>query len=123
MTQGTERLYPAAKRLGVKIAFGTDALFDPAVAAKEGKFLAKLGRWFTPYEALKMATSTNAELLALSGARNPYPGRLGVVAEGAFADLILVDGNPLKQLDLVADPDRNFLVIMKDGVIYKNTTK
>jgi len=95
VTQGTERLYPAAKRLGVKIAFGTDALFDPSVAAKEGKFLAKLGRWFTPFEALRMATSTNAELLALSGPRNPYPAApLGVVKEGAYADLILVNGNP-----------------------------
>ena len=67
-----------------------------------------------------MATSTNAELLKLSGLRNPYPGRLGVVQEGALADLLLVDGNPLENLDLVADPDRNFLVIMKDGRVYKN---
>ena len=75
------------------------------MAAKEGKFLAKLKRWFTPYETLKMATSANAELLAMSGPRNPYQaGPLGVVAEGAYADLILVDGNPLENLDLVADP-------------------
>jgi imidazolonepropionase-like amidohydrolase len=44
-----------------------------------------------------------------------------VVKEGALADLILVDGNPLENLDLVADPDNNFVIIMKDGVIYKNT--
>ena len=72
-------------------------------------------RWYTPAEALKMATADNAALLALSGFINPYPGRLGVVEEGAFADLLLVDGDPLEDLDLVADPDRNFLVIMKDG--------
>jgi imidazolonepropionase-like amidohydrolase len=46
-----------------------------------------------------------------------------VVKEGALADLILVDGNPLENLDLVADPDKNFVIIMKDGVIYKNTLK
>ena len=57
-----------------------------------------------------MATSTNAELLAMSGPRNPYPGKLGVVEEGAYADLLLVDGNPLENLDLVADPDKNFVV-------------
>ena len=67
-----------------------------------------------------MATANNGELLALSGFINPYPGKLGVVEEGALADLLLVDGNPLENLDLVADPERNFLVIMKDGRIYKN---
>jgi imidazolonepropionase-like amidohydrolase len=44
-----------------------------------------------------------------------------VIKEGALADLILVDGNPLENLDLVTDPDNNFKVIMKDGKVYKNT--
>lgn len=113
-----------AKKIGVKVAFGTDMLFDPAAAEKQGKMLAKLKRWYTPYEALKMATSSNAELLALCGPRNPYPeGPLGVIEEGAYADMVLVDGNPLEDLDLVADPHKNFVLIMKDGVIYKNTIK
>ena len=68
-----------------------------------------------------MATSVNAELLTLSGARNPYPGKLGIVEEGALADLLLVDGNPLENIALVADPAKNFKIIMKDGRIYKNT--
>ena len=68
-----------------------------------------------------MATGTNAELLAMSGLRSPYPAKVGVVEEGAFADLLLVDGNPLENIDLVADPERNFKIIMKDGRIYKNT--
>jgi len=90
VTDGTEKIYPLAKRIGAKMAFGTDMLFDPATAAKQGKFLAKLGRWFTPYETLKMATSDNAELLALAGPRNPYKlGKLGVVEEGAYAELLL----------------------------------
>jgi len=123
VTDGTDKVYKLAKKLNVKIAFGTDLLFDPTLGPKQGKFLAKLKRWFTPYEALKIATSTNAELLGLSGPRNPYQaGPLGVVQEGAYADLILVDGNPLQNLDLVADPGKNFVVIMKDGKIYKNTT-
>ena len=78
-------------------------------------------RWYTPAEALAMATSTNGELLQLTGLRNPYPGRLGVVEEGALADLLLVEGNPLEDIDLVADPERNFRVIMKDGRVYKNS--
>ena len=69
-----------------------------------------------------MATSTNAELLAMSNQRNPYPkGPLGVIKEGVYADMIIVEGNPLKNIDLVADPETNFLVIMKDGKVYKNT--
>jgi imidazolonepropionase-like amidohydrolase len=68
-----------------------------------------------------MATGLGAQLLALSGERNPYPGRLGVVEEGALADLLLVDGNPIENIKLVADPEKNFVVIMKNGRIYKNT--
>ena len=57
----------------------------------------------------------------MSGLRSPYPAKVGVVEEGAFADLLLVDGNPLENIDLVADPERNFKIIMKEGRIYKNT--
>ncbi len=122
VTEGTDRVYQLVREIGVKTVFGTDTLFDPALAAKQGKQLAKLGRWFTPVEVLRQATSTAAELLALSGPRSPYQeGTLGVVEVGAYADLILVEGNPLEDLDLVADPQSNFVVIMKDGKIYKNT--
>ncbi len=121
VTDATNKIYPLAKKMGVKMAFGTDMLFDPEIASKQGKFLAKLQRWFEPHEVLRMATYTNAELVKLCGPRDPYPGALGVVKEGALADLILVDGNPLEDIDLIADPDRSFVVIMKDGKIYKNT--
>lgn len=121
MTSGTDTAYKLAKRYGIKIAWGTDALFDPKGATRQGKQLAKMKRWFTPFEVLRMATHDNAQLLQLSGPRNPYPGELGVIKEGALADLILVDGNPLENLDLVADPGKNFVLIMKDGKVYKNT--
>lgn len=79
-------------------------------------------RWYTPYEILKTATSTNAELLAMSGKRSPYPsGKPGELSEGAYADLIIVDGNPLENIDLVGDPETNFKLIMKGGKVYKNT--
>ena len=67
-----------------------------------------------------MATATNGELLSLSGPRNPYPGKLEVIEPGALADLLLVDGDPLVDLKLIADPDKNFIIIMKDGTIYKD---
>jgi len=121
VTDGTDRVIKLAKKHKVNTAFGTDVLFDPKLGKKHGKLLAKLKRWYTPYEALKMATHDNAQLFKMSGPRDTYKGKLGVVEEGALADLLLVDGNPLKNLDLVADPDKNFVVIMKDGKIYKNT--
>jgi len=124
MTAGTDTAYRLAKKYKIKTAFGTDTLFDPKLATKNGKQLAKLQRWYTPYEVLKMATHDNAQLFAMSGPRNPYQeGELGVVKEGAYADLLLVDGNPLENLDLVADPNKNFVVIMKDGKIYRNNIK
>jgi imidazolonepropionase-like amidohydrolase len=117
----TERAYGLAKRYGIKTAFGTDILFSPALAQRQGALLTKLARWYTPAEALVMATGTNAQLLALSGKRTPYAGKLGVVEEGAFADVLLVDGNPLENIALIGDPARNLVLIMKDGKIFKNT--
>lgn len=122
VSEGTDRVYALAKKYKLKTAFGTDILFSKSEAELQGSRLVDLGRWFTPAEALAMATSTNAELLQLSGLRNPYPGALGVVQQGALADLILVEGNPLDDLALVADPAKNFKVIMKDGKVFKNTS-
>ena len=120
MVQGTDNAYALAKKYKLKTAFGTDTLFDAKVAARQGSQLAKLTRWYTPAEVLRIATSVNAEFLAMSGPRNPYPGKLGVVEEGALADLLLVDGDPLTDIKLIEDPEKNFLVIMKDGKLYKD---
>jgi imidazolonepropionase-like amidohydrolase len=117
---GTDITYRLAKKHQLKTAFGTDVLFSQKLAQRQGALLASLARWYTPAEVLAMATGTNAELLALSGKRNPYPGKLGVVEEGALADLLLVEGNPLENIELIAGPSKNFVVIMKDGKIYKN---
>ena len=116
-----QRSMRLAKKYKIKTAFGTDILFSKALAERQNSMMINLTKWFTPAEALTMATSTNAELLALSGLRNPYPGKLGVVEEGALADLLLVDGDPLTNIELIEDPAKNFVVIMKDGKIYKNT--
>jgi hypothetical protein len=117
---GTDRLYGFVKKYGIKTAFGTDILFSSELAKTQGFMLTLLQRWFTAPEILRMATATNGELLRLTGPRNPYPGTIGTIEEGAYADLLLVDGNPLENINLVANPD-NFVVIMKDGHIYKNT--
>jgi imidazolonepropionase-like amidohydrolase len=99
---------------------GTDILFSPPSLPLQGAMLSKMVRWYSPAEVLKMATADNAELLALSGPRTPYPGKLGVVQEGALADLLLVDGDPIVNINLIEDPAKNFVVIMKGGKLYKN---
>ncbi len=117
--EGQARVWPMARALGVKIAWGTDFLFEPELNRQQNELILLLSKWYSPAEILTLLTHDNAQLLALSGARSPYPGRLGVIEEGALADLLLVRGNPLEDLALVADPDRNFVVIMKDGAIYR----
>ncbi len=115
MVAGTDRAYELAQEHGIRVAFGTDTLFDPRLAARQGAQLGKLARWYTLAQVLQQATIRNAELFGLSGERNPYPGTLGVVEEGALADLILVDGDPLADLSLLARPEEAFAMIMKDG--------
>ncbi len=117
--EGQRLVWPMAKRLGVKLAWGTDFLFEPELNAQQNAYILRLKPYFTPAELLKLVTSGNAELLALSGPRTPYEGRLGVVVEGALADLILVRGDPLADIDLIGDPAANFTVIMKDGKVVK----
>ncbi|SNB60536.1 Imidazolonepropionase [Rhodoblastus acidophilus] len=120
MFRGTDSAYRLAIKHGVRTAWGADILFDPAAAARQGAHLTRLLRWFSAPQILKMATSGNAALLALSGLRSPYEGRLGVVKEGALADLLLIDGDPLADLSLLERPETSLLMVMKDGSIYKN---
>jgi hypothetical protein len=77
---------------------------------------------FPNVEVLMIATSGNCELFAMSGERNPYKeAKLGVLQEGAWADMLLVDGDPTKDIKALQDYEHNFVVIIKDGTIYKNT--
>lgn len=121
--EGQEKVWPLAKKHNVKLAWGTDFLFEPELNEKQNEFILRLQKWFTNAEILKMVTQGNAELLQLSGLRSPYPGKLGMIEEGALADVLLVNGDPLKDLKLLANPTKNFAVIIKDGKIYKNTLK
>lgn len=116
---GTRTMYPLLKRHGVKTAFGTDLLFSPELMPRQGLMLTHMSNWYSPVEALQICTARNGELLALCGPRNPY-GKLGVIEQGAMADMLLVKGDPTTDLSLIANPD-NFTVIMKDGRIYKDT--
>jgi imidazolonepropionase-like amidohydrolase len=120
---GTDNAFKWARKYNVKLAWGTDLMFVPAQMKNQNSDVPKLLKWLTPAQALKLVTHDNAQLLALSGPRNPYPGKLGVVEEGALADLLLVDGDPIANIKLIEDPEKNIVVIMKDGNIYKNLIK
>jgi imidazolonepropionase-like amidohydrolase len=123
VVEGTDLAFRMAKKYKLKLAWGTDLMFDPKAADKQSTDILKLEKWFPPAEAMKMLTHDNAQLLALSGKRNPYPGKLGVIESGALADLLLVDGDPTKDLRLLAEPTKGLVVIMKDGKIHKNLLK
>ncbi|NDY95500.1 hypothetical protein [Wenzhouxiangella limi] len=106
----------------MKLAWGTDFLFEPALNHEQNEYILMLQEWFSPAEILKLVTQDNGKLLALSGLRSPYQGTLGVVAEDALADLLLVRGDPIEDIELLNDPENNFLIIMKDGQIFKDST-
>ena len=116
---GYDRVMGLAKKHGVKMGFGTDAassLIDTILLEFEAR-----SKFFTPLEMLKQATSTNAELLAFSNSRNPYKeAPLGVIKEGAWADILIYNGNPLEDIGIVIDYKNNLRFIMKNGEIYKD---
>jgi imidazolonepropionase-like amidohydrolase len=117
----TDRMMQAAKKLKVKIGFGTDLVYGLANQARQNREFTLRARWFTPLEILRQATSGNAELLALSGRRNPYPGKLGVIEPGAYADLLLIDGDPFSDVSTLEHPEKSLALIMKGGRIYKDS--
>lgn len=119
---GNDAMWRLAAKHKVKVGFGTDLFGPEATFIQQNlEFGARL-EYFSSLEILKQATSVNGELMALSGPRNPFlDGPLGVIVQGAYADLLLVDGNPLEDIRVLENPDDNVRLIMKDGVIYKNT--
>ncbi|WP_460358664.1 metal-dependent hydrolase family protein [Mycobacterium sp. ZZG] len=118
---GTDQLFGWATKHGVKTAWGTDLLFEPDRDDLQSAMAVRLGEYMTTVDALKMLTSGNAELFRLAGDRDPYrAARLGEITVGAWADVLLVDGDPTTDLRLLGNPRQNLAVIVKDGVVVKN---
>ena len=119
---GFAEMIELAKKHDLKIAFGSDVFLSQDAYALQAQEWVARSNLFSPVENLRHATSIGGELLALSGPRNRYrEGPLGVIKPGAYADLLLIDGEPLSDITILADPDNNLRLIMKDGVIYKNS--
>jgi len=101
------------KEAGVTMAFGTD-LLGPTHVRQNEEFAIR-ARVLTAGEILASATTVGAELVGMKG-------RLGVVAEGAIADLLVVEGSPLEDIAVLANPKKNLLLVMKDGVVHHRTS-
>ncbi|MFO1425922.1 MAG: amidohydrolase family protein [Steroidobacteraceae bacterium] len=121
VSAGLDHMMKLAKKYGVKVAFGTDVFGSPRVFGWESKEFGARLAWFTPLEILRQATSINGELLALSGLRSSYQGKLGVLEEGALADLLVVEGNPLEDIRVLESPERSLRVIVKNGAVVRST--
>ena len=121
--------YPDAMRAAVKenvtLVFGTDILATPSTTIQmddsANQEFVQLAKYMSNAEVLLTATGNAAKLIEEMGPNNPYlDGPKGVIKTGAYADLIIINGNPLEDINLLTTPDETFDLIMKDGVIYKN---
>jgi len=123
-------------RCPVKRGFHTDCVGGVSACSKQIAYEKYLNlEFFGPYTSLVAMTSVGGEIAAMTGEfMNPYPeGKLGVIEEGAYADILIVDGNPLEDLSVIGTNEKWFdapeppdspstiRIIMKDGKLYKNT--
>jgi imidazolonepropionase-like amidohydrolase len=106
------QVYRWAKRHRVPIAFGTDLWGTGARRSQLREFEMRI-ELDEPSNVIQSATRINAELLN-------EDGKLGIIAQNAYADLLVVEGNPLRDLTILTNPQKNLKLIMKGGVIYKN---
>ncbi|HAT2015290.1 TPA: amidohydrolase family protein [Legionella pneumophila] len=107
-----KKVYEYALKYKIPIAFGTD-LWGPEAQRDQLREFEMRKELDSAANIIRSATVVNAELLM-------QKGKLGVISAGAYADLLVVDGNPLVNLNVLLRPDENLKLIMKDGVIYKN---
>jgi imidazolonepropionase-like amidohydrolase len=119
--KGLDNLMTLSKKYKAKVLFGADMVGSLENKRMHLTEFTNRTKWFTNAEILRQATAVNGEVLALSGPRDPYPGKLGVIEKGALADILLIDGNPLEDISILLKPEENLALIMKDGKIYKNT--
>ena len=115
-----DNMFKLCKKVGFeKIVFGSDIITDPNLIARMNEEFTFRTKWFSAAEILRQATSLGGELLDMSKRFNP--GKLGVIEAGGLAEILLINGDPLKDISILTKPDENLALIMKEGKIYKNT--
>ena len=134
--EGSKNLKAYIQKHKPKIVFGVDTVLNTMAQGRSNRDFEKWihADWFGNHAMLVAATSTAGELAQLTGQRNPYSdAKLGVIESGAYADILVVDGNPLEDLSVLGAHDKyldaepreagieTIRLIMKDGKIYKNT--
>ena len=118
---GIARTYELAKKYKIKTAWGTDVLFSRALAQQQGAILASLARWYTPAEALVMATRQTPNCWRCRANAIPIPANSASSRRARSPTCCWSTAIRWRTSSSIADPGKNFIVIMKDGKIYKNT--
>ena len=136
MKRGTVDFVSVIKKVRPLMVFSSDIVSTNGIAARQGRDFEKFvfAEAFGNFEALVAMTSAGGKVAAMTGRSNPYPeGSLGVIEVGAYADILLLDGNPLEDITIIGGNPKWFTapprergiptirLIMKDGLIYKNT--
>ena len=116
---GMDNMFKLAKKYKVKIVYGTDLLFDYEGRKDQLKDLTLRKPWFTSAEIMIQATGNAYDCLAMCGKRNTY-GKVGLIEEGAMADVLIYDKNPLEDVAVVEDHENHLKLIIKDGKVFKN---
>lgn len=118
---GIDNMFTIAKKIGYdKIVFGSDIITDPEMVVRMNEEFEHRTKWFSNVEILRQATSKGGELLKMSGPKDPYPNKLGLIEVGAYADILLINGNPLEDITILKNSTENIVLIMKDGEVFKN---
>ena len=118
--EGADQMFKWAAEHELEMFAGSD-MFTYDLIPQATRNLTDLETWFTPVEVLRMATSTAGKWLMKTGPKNPYKqGPLGVIKEGAYADIILVNGDPTAGVEVLLDHESNIPFVMKDGKVYKD---
>ena len=105
IAEGTKRAYDWAGEARRPVGLRHRHPVQPGRIARHGAQLAKLTQFYAPLDALHHATGAASDILAMSGDRAPYPGPVGVIEEGAMADILVIDGDPEASLDFLIEPD------------------
>jgi imidazolonepropionase-like amidohydrolase len=118
--EGADQMFKWAAEHELEMFAGSD-MFTYDLIPQATKNLTDLETWFTPVQVLRMATSTAGKWLMKTGPKNPYKqGPLGVIRGGAYADIILVNGDPTQGVSVLLDHENNIPFVMKDGQVFKN---
>jgi imidazolonepropionase-like amidohydrolase len=122
VNEGAAQMFEWALKHDLLMVTGGD-MFGEADGPRQAENMIKLKDiGVSPFKILKMGTSDAAEVISWSGEMNPYKdGPIGVIKEGAYADMVLLDGNPLEDITVLRDYTNNMKVIIRDGEVWKNT--